>query len=687
MKLALPAASLHGVGPRLGERLGRLGVDSIADLLCLLPQRYEDRTQVRPLGALRPGEKVLIEAKVELAEVAFRGRRSLLCRVTDGTGAITLRFFHFSRGQQEGMRRGVQLRCFGEVRAGRTGLEIIHPEYRAVDADTPPPEPTLTPVYPTTEGLQQQRLRTLAGRALAMLADEPLADYLASRLPADWPSINEAIEFLHRPPRGADTAMLLAGRHPCQRRIALEELLAHRLSLRNAAAGRRRERAVALDRADERTACFVDRLPFELTAGQRSAWREIGTDLGEPVPMYRLLQGDVGSGKTVIAALAALRAASSGCQAAVMAPTELLAEQHQASFSAWFEPLGIETVLLTGSLSAAERRAAQELLASGGAAVAVGTHALFQEAVSFRRLGLVIVDEQHRFGVHQRLSLKRKGERGDIAPHQLVMTATPIPRTLAMTAYADLDCSVVAGLPPGRKPVRTAVMPEHKRGPLVARIAAHCRAGRQAYWVCPLIEESDHVDSSAALALERELTAALPGLSVGLIHGRLKASDKERVMRDFKQARLDVLVATTVIEVGVDVPNATLMVIENTERLGLAQLHQLRGRVGRGPDESDCVLLYKPPLSDLARERLKVLRETNDGFVVAEKDMQLRGPGEMLGTRQTGIVELRVADLARDADLLPTVVRLCDELMTDEPGCVEPLTRRWIRAGTEYAKV
>ena len=687
MKLAQSAVALHGVGPRLGERLARLGVDSIADLLCLVPQRYEDRTAIRPLGGIRPGEKVLIEAKVELAEVAFRRRRTLLCRVTDGTGAITLRFFHFSRGQQEGLRRGVRLRCFGEVRAGRTGLEMIHPEYRAVDTDTPPPEPTLTPVYPTTEGLHQQRLRTLAGRALAMLANEPLVDYLAGRLPVDWPSINEAIEFLHRPPRGADTAMLLAGRHPCQRRIALEELLAHRLSLRNAAAGRRRERAPAFDPADDLVADFLESLPFELTAGQASAWSEIREDLGEPVPMYRLLQGDVGSGKTVIAALAALRAAASGCQAAVMAPTELLAEQHQANLGAWLKPLGIEVVLLTGSLTAAERRAAQEMLASGAAAVAVGTHALFQAAVNFRQLGLVVVDEQHRFGVHQRLSLKRKGESGDVAPHQLVMTATPIPRTLAMTAYADLDCSVVAGLPPGRKPVRTAVMPEQRRGRIVERIAAHCRAGRQAYWVCPLIEESDHVESSAALELERELTEALPGLSVGLIHGRLKAAEKEQVMRAFKQARLDVLVATTVIEVGVDVPNATLMVVENAERLGLAQLHQLRGRVGRGRDESDCVLLYKAPLSEHARERLKVLRETNDGFVVAEKDMQLRGPGELLGTRQTGIMELRVADLARDADLLPMVVRLCDELTTDEPGCVAPLTGRWIRAGAEYAKV
>lgn len=687
MNLGGPVANLQGVGPKLGECLARLGVDSIADLLCLLPQRYEDRTEVRPLGGLRPGEKVLIEANVELAEVVFRGRRSLLCRVTDGTGAITLRFFHFSRGQQQTLSRGVRLRCFGEVRTGRTGLEMIHPEYRTLNADTPPPEPTLTPVYPTTEGLHQQRLRTFAGQALAILADEPLVDYLTGRLPEEWPSINEAIEFLHRPPAGADTAMLLAGRHPCQRRIALEELLAHRLSLRSTAVDRRLERAVALDRAVEPVTCFLERLPFKLTAGQNSAWREIDKDLDRPAPMYRLLQGDVGSGKTVVAALAVLRAAFSGCQAAVMAPTELLAEQHHASFRAWLEPLGIEVVLLTGSMPAAARGAAREAIASGDAAVAVGTHALFQEAVRFRRLALTVVDEQHRFGVHQRLSLKRKGEHGEVAPHQLVMTATPIPRTLAMTAYADLDCSVIAGLPPGRKPVRTTVVQEHRRGRLVERIAAHCRAGRQAYWVCPLIEESDRVDSSAALELERELTAALPGLSVGLIHGRLNSADKERMMREFKRGQVHVLVATTVIEVGVDVPNATLMVVENSERLGLAQLHQLRGRVGRGSEASDCVLLYKAPLSDMARERLTVLRETNDGFVVAEKDMQLRGPGEMLGTRQTGVLELRVADLGRDADLLPRVIRLCDELMTDSPGSVEPLTRRWIRAGAEYAKV
>ncbi|WP_428100390.1 ATP-dependent DNA helicase RecG [Candidatus Rariloculus sp.] len=687
MKLDRPAASLFGVGPRLSEGLARLGVDSIADLLCLLPQRYEDRTRVRPLGGLRPGEKVLIEAEIELAEVAFRRRRSLLCRLTDGTGAITLRFFHFSRSQQESVRRGLRLRCFGEVRAGRTGLEMIHPEYRTVGADALPPQPTLTPVYPTTHGLHQQRLRNLAEQALAMLADEPLVDYLADWLPESWPSINEAIEFLHRPPRGADTVKLLAGRHPCQQRIALEELLAHRLSLRNAAAGMRREYAFALKRADEHVASFLECLPFELTVGQRSAWREIGNDLGEPTPMHRLLQGDVGSGKTVVAALAALRAAASGCQAAVMAPTELLAEQHLVSFRSWFEPLGIEVVMLSGSTTGAARDAALRKMASGAAAVAVGTHALFQEAVRFRRLALIVVDEQHRFGVHQRLSLKRKGERGALAPHQLIMTATPIPRTLAMTAYADLDCSVISGLPPGRTPVRTAVMPEYRRGRLVERVAEHCRAGRQAYWVCPLIEESDLIDSRAALELERELAAALPGLSIALIHGRLKADDKERVMRAFKEARLHVLVATTVIEVGVDVPNATLMVIESSERLGLAQLHQLRGRVGRGRAASDCVLLYKPPLSDMARERLNVLRETNDGFVVADKDMQLRGPGEMLGTRQTGLLQFRVADLRRDADLLPIVIRLSDELMEGYPECVEPLTRRWIKAGREYAKV
>jgi ATP-dependent DNA helicase RecG len=681
-----PAASLAGVGPRLGERLLRLGVETVGDLLCMLPQRYEDRTQIRPLGSLQPGEKALVEGRIELAEVAFRRRRSLLCRLADGTGGLTLRFFHFSRYQQSALAKGARLRCFGEVRAGPTGLEMIHPEYSAAAEAETDGTLTLTPIYPSTEGLQQQRLRRLVDQALSMLAEQPLVDYLAERLPPGWPTINESIPALHNPPRGSDAVQLAMRRHPWQRRIALEELIAHRLSLRRSVLLERQEHAfpIGAAAAAER---LLAALPFRLTPGQSRTWSEIRADLGREVPMHRLLQGDVGSGKTVVAALAALAAAEGGYQATLMAPTELLAEQHFANFAAWLEPLGIQIALLSGSVSGAAREMTLGRIASGAAQIVIGTHALFQQTVDFHRLALVIVDEQHRFGVQQRFKLKQKGTQAGRVPHQLIMTATPIPRTLAMTAYADLDCSVIDGLPAGRKPVQTVVLPEHRRSRLVQRVRDHCAGGRQAYWVCPLIEESDMLDSSAALALERELSAALAGLSVALIHGRMRAAEKEHVMRAFKRAEVDLLVATTVIEVGVDVPNASLMVIENSERMGLAQLHQLRGRVGRGEAASTCVLLYKPPLSELAKQRLQVMRETTDGFVVAQKDLELRGPGEVLGTRQTGVFALRIANLLDDADLLPTVIRVSDEIERDDPSSVAPLVRRWIKVGAEYAKV
>jgi ATP-dependent DNA helicase RecG len=685
--LERPATALAGVGPRLSERLARLGVYTIADVLCLLPLRYEDRTEVRPLGSLEPGQRALVEGSIELAEVAFRRRRSLLCRLADGTGAITLRFFHFSRQQQDALARGVRLRCFGEVRAGPTGLEMIHPEYRSVGAADEAETNTLTPIYPATEGLQQQRLRRLVAQALAALAAEPMVDYLADRLPRDSPSLDEALRSLHAPPRGCDVAALARRRHPWQRRIALEELVAHRLSLRGLASAARQERAYAITAGDGSVERLCAALPFSLTSGQRKAWDEIRADLSRTVPMHRLLQGDVGSGKTVVAALAMLSAPAAGCQAALMAPTELLAEQHFATFGKWLAPLGVDVTLLSGSISGAAREQALGRIANGTARVVIGTHALFQQAVAFGRLALVVVDEQHRFGVAQRLKLMRKGAREQRVPHQLIMTATPIPRTLAMTAYADLDCSVIEELPPGRKPVQTVVLPESRRSELVERVRAHCARGHQAYWVCPLIEESEALDSSAALALERELAAALPGVTVALIHGRLRAADKEEIMRSFKDAKIDLLVATTVIEVGVDVPNASLMIVENAERMGLAQLHQLRGRVGRGQAASTCVLLYKPPLSDVVKERLKVMRETTDGFIVAQKDLELRGPGEVLGTRQTGTFALRIADLLDDADLLPAVIRISDAIEREAPERVAPLVRRWIKAGAEYAKV
>ena len=685
--LERPVATLAGVGPSLATRLARLGVDTLGDVLCLLPQRYEDRTQVVPLGALSPGGKALVEGEIALAEVAFRRRRSLLCRLADRTGSITLRFFHFNAAQERALARGARLRCFGEVRAGPTGLEMVHPEYRVIGSAEAPPGTTLTPVYPATEGLTQQRLRQIAGQVLTLLDREPLQDYLADLLPPDWPPLGDAIASLHRPPQDTDAALLATGKHPWQRRLALEELIAQRLSLRRSSLAARTERAAVLVDDAGLVAKLEASLPFALTAAQRRAIDDVARDVRAGVPMNRLLQGDVGSGKTVVAAAAALLAASAGHQTAVMAPTELLAEQHFTTFARWLDPLGVELVFLSGSQPPAARTGALGALASGRAAIAVGTHALFQQAVHFRRLGLVIVDEQHRFGVEQRLLLINKGDDGTVVPHQLIMTATPIPRTLAMTAYADLDCTVIDELPAGREPIRTVVMPEDRRAKLVERLAAHCKEGHQAYWVCPLIEGSEATESSAATELAVELEAALPELEVGLVHGRLKAAEKEAVMRAFKAGDVDVLVATTVIEVGVDVPNATLMIIENAERMGLAQLHQLRGRVGRGLAASTCVLLYKPPLSEIAAERLRVLRGTGSGFVVAEKDLELRGPGEVLGTRQTGLPELRVANLVRDADLLPQVVALSERLLEQYPERVLPLIRRWIRGTTEYAKV
>jgi ATP-dependent DNA helicase RecG len=529
-------------------------------------------------------------------------------------------------------------------------------------------------------------LRRLVAEALAALAAEPFVDYLADHLPSGLPSINDSIRLLHAPPCDTDVTALTRRRHPAQRRIALEELIAHRLSLRGLANVARSERAYALAALDGGVERIRLALPFALTPAQTKAWDEIRADLSRTVPMHRLLQGDVGSGKTVVAALAMQYACAAGYQAALMAPTELLAEQHLATFARWLAPLGIEITVLSSALSGTARGEALRRIADGTARIVIGTHALFQEAVAFGRLALVVVDEQHRFGVAQRLSLMRKGS-GERAPHQLIMTATPIPRTLAMTAYADLDCSVIDALPPGRKPVQTVVLPEQRRSELVERVREHCARGHQAYWVCPLIEESEALDSQAALQLERELAAALPDMKLGLIHGRLRAAERDGVMRAFKDAKIDLLVATTVIEVGVDVPNASLMIVESAERMGLAQLHQLRGRVGRGHAVSSCVLLYKPPLSDVARERLKVMRETNDGFVVAQKDLELRGPGEVLGTRQTGMFALRVANLLDDSDLLPAVIRISDAIERASPERVAPLVRRWIRTGAEYAKV
>jgi ATP-dependent DNA helicase RecG len=684
-----PVGALRGVGAALAARLGKRGITTISDLLFLLPNRYEDRTRIVKIGALRSGMRAAVEGEIELAEVVFRRRRSLLVRLGDGTGFLTLRFFHFSARQQEQLARGMRLRCFGEVRRGPLGLEIVHPEYRRADApDTQALEGVLTPVYPAIDGIQQGRLRNLTAQALAATGPDELPDWLPAPLQRELklPVLLEALAFVHRPPPDASLELLDAGRHPAQRRLAFEELLAHQIALRELRHELRRDPAWPVAPAGALAAKLLETVGFPLTAAQHRVLREIRADLAVAHPMLRLVQGDVGSGKTIVAAIAALDCVEAGCQAALMAPTELLAEQHAQNFARWLAPLAVQPLLLTGRLTGRARAAALAAAADGSCPIVIGTHALFQEGVQFARLALVVVDEQHRFGVHQRMRLREKGATGRY-PHQLIMTATPIPRTLAMTAYADLDVSVIDQLPPGRTPVQTVVLPDARRGEVVARIRKACVQGRQAYWVCPLIEESELLEAQAAEDTAAALAKALPEVVIGLVHGRMPAPARERTMARFKAGQISLLVATTVIEVGVDVPNASLMVIENAERMGLAQLHQLRGRVGRGTEASSCVLLWHPPLSPLAKERLAVLRHTSDGFEVARRDLELRGPGELLGTRQTGLPQMRIADLMRDADLLPRVQAAAEMMLRSHTANIAPLKRRWIGASTRYGKV
>ena len=685
-----PLTVLTGVGPALDKKLARLDLRRVEDLLFLLPNRYEDRTSLIKIGSLRPGLRCLVSGEVLLAEVVYRGRRNLLVRISDGTGQLTLRFFHFSKQQQAQFQTGVIVSCFGDVRAGPVGLEMVHPEYRILKPDQNPVlSDALTPIYPTTEGVQQGRLRNLASQALGVAKSSPPAELLPEdiRRKYDMPALVDALLYLHQPPPDADLASIDAGRHPCQQRLAFEELLAHYLSLRNLRDIARTAGAAVLNQGTALAARFIDSLPYKLTAAQNRVIDEITSDISTPYPMLRLIQGDVGSGKTVVAAVACLKAIASDVQVAVMAPTELLAEQHWRTFTDWFRPLGIEPAWLSGSQRQAERREALEAIASGTAPIVIGTHALFQEGVTFRRLALVVIDEQHRFGVHQRMALREKGEQGSGHPHQLVMTATPIPRTLAMAAYADLDTSVIDELPPGRQPVQTVAMPETRRDEVIQRVRSSCNSGQQAYWVCPLIEESDVLDYQAAEASYRMLSDALPDLRVGLVHGRMKSAEKDKLMRAFKAGEIHLLVATTVIEVGVDVPTATLMIIENAERMGLSQLHQLRGRVGRGGAQSHCLMLFKPPLGNLARSRLAVLRDTNDGFLVAQRDLELRGPGELLGTRQTGLPQYRIADLARDAELMPKVQVAAESIRRNANTLSDEIVRRWLGDAGRYGKV
>ncbi|WP_024560802.1 ATP-dependent DNA helicase RecG [Franconibacter pulveris 601] len=684
---AVPLSSLTGVGASQSAKLAKLGLHTVQDLLFHFPLRYEDRTQLSTISDLLPGVYATVEAEVLNCNIVFGRKRMMVCQLSDGTGVLTLRFFNFNAGMKNNLAHGRRVLAYGEVKRGQYGAEMIHPEYRVQgDLETTELQETLTPVYPTTEGVRQATLRKLTDQALEVLDTCPVAELLPVELSQGLMSLPEAIRTLHRPPPSLQLTDLESGKHPAQRRLILEELLAHNLSMLALRAGAQRYRALPLDAKDKLKTQFLRSLPFTPTAAQNRVVAEIESDLALDIPMMRLVQGDVGSGKTLVAALAALRAISHGQQVAMMAPTELLAEQHANNFRNWFAPLGIDVGWLAGKQKGKARLAQQEAIANGQVPMVVGTHAIFQEQVQFKNLALVIIDEQHRFGVHQRLALWEKGQQQGFHPHQLIMTATPIPRTLAMTAYADLDTSVIDELPPGRTPVTTVAIPDTRRGDIIDRVRHACtQEGRQAYWVCTLIEESELLEAQAAEATWEELKTSLPELKVALVHGRMKPQEKQAVMLSFKQGDVDLLVATTVIEVGVDVPNASLMIIENPERLGLAQLHQLRGRVGRGAVASHCVLLYKAPLSKTAQVRLQVLRDSNDGFVIAQKDLEIRGPGELLGTRQTGNAEFKVADLLRDQAFIPEVQRIARHIHEYFPEQAAALIERWMPETEKYS--
>lgn len=687
MKLdKIPLDSLKGVGSKMLEKLERLGLATVQDLLFHLPLRYEDRTQVWPIGDLPPGLHGAVEGEIQDTQLVMGRRRMMVCRISDGTGTLTLRFFNFTAAQKNSLAAGRLIRCFGEVRPGKYGLEMAHPEYKLLgEEQAGQTEEALTPVYPTTEGLRQLTLRNLTDQALAQLDLYGVEELLPAGLYPHQIELAAALILLHRPPPSVALPLLESGQHPAQQRLVLEELLAHNLSVLKVRAQAQTQLARALKPAPALVEQLLGALPFKPTGAQSRVVAEISKDLQQSHPMMRLVQGDVGSGKTLVAALAALQAIGNGCQVGLMAPTELLAEQHAINFAKWLEPLGIGVGWLAGKQKGKAREESLAAIKDGSVKMVVGTHAIFQEQVVFQRLALVIIDEQHRFGVHQRLALREKGEREGVHPHQLIMTATPIPRTLAMTAYADLDTSVIDELPPGRTPITTVALPDSRRGDVIERVKLACTEGKQAYWVCTLIEESEVLECQAAEDTAAELQNLLPDLHIGLVHGRMRPVEKQRVMEEFKAGILQLLVATTVIEVGVDVPNASLMIIENPERLGLAQLHQLRGRVGRGAVASHCVLLYHAPLSKTAQSRLGVLRETNDGFLIAQRDLELRGPGELLGTRQTGLADLKIADLVRDQPLIPQVQKMARFLMDRHPSHVEPLIRRWLGLRDHYS--
>jgi len=685
-----PVDRLHGVGKALENKLRGLGISRVKDLLFHFPRRYENRTKINLINSANDRTASLIEGEIKSSSVVFARRRTLMLRVSDVSGDVMVRFFYFNKSQQKAFREGVKVRLFGQIRQGRYAKEMVHPECQTIDPENPPPlEKTLTSIYPTTEGLSQARLRSLIQQALLISENVDLSqeeELLPKELrkSLDLPNLREAIRVIHHPPKGTELFFTSTRNHPAQKRMIFEELLAHQISLKEKRLDRGKHTAPKCGKLQKDTP-LKNRIGFSLTKGQSNAVSEIANDLQSGVPMLRLLQGDVGSGKTVVAAMAASILIEHGFKVVIMAPTELLVDQHHKTFSAWFTD--VEVILLTGKLSERERNLAKSKITNKCPSIIIGTHAVFQKDVVYTNLGLIIVDEQHRFGVGQRLALNQKGNSGELKAHQLIMTATPIPRTLAMAAYADLDISTIKDLPPGRSPVTTAVIPEERRKEVITRISSAVTDGAQVYWVCPLIEESDKIDTESALKTASLLAGEIKSVKVGLIHGRMNEIDKEKIMNNFINGHINLLVATTVIEVGVDVPNASLMIIENAERLGLAQLHQLRGRVGRGKKQSSCLLLYKTPLSEMAEKRLRAIRASSNGFEIAERDMELRGPGELLGTRQAGIAQFKIADLTLDGALIELVEKTAESLLQEQPAVAKKIQERWLADRRDYRYV
>jgi ATP-dependent DNA helicase recG len=682
----VPLTSLSGVGAAIAEKLSRIGINNVQDLLFHLPLRYEDRTRVTPIADIRPESFATIEGFVQHTEVQFGRRPILSVTLSDGTSKIMLKFFNFNAGMKNSLAVGVRVKAFGEIKRGRYMAEIHHPEYQIIRNNQPLElAETLTPIYSTTEGLKQASLRKMTKQALAVLQNVQVTELLPEQYNPHQYSLKEALALLHRPPPSVLAEVLEKGEHPAQKRLIFEELLAHNLAMQQLRLGVKQQYAEPLSYKTDLKQRFLESLPFQPTNAQKRVTEDIERDLAQASPMMRLVQGDVGSGKTLVAALAALTAIDNGKQVALMAPTEILAEQHANNFANWLRPFGIEVGWLAGKVKGKARNTQLEAIKNGDVQMIIGTHALFQESVEFKDLALIIIDEQHRFGVHQRLTLREKGAKADHYPHQLIMTATPIPRTLAMTVYADLDTSIIDELPPGRTPIKTVAISEDRRPEIVQRVYQACKnEKRQAYWVCTLIDESEVLEAQAAAAIAEDLQRALPDLRISLVHGRMKPQEKQEIMAEFKAANIDLLVATTVIEVGVDVPNASLMIIENSERLGLAQLHQLRGRVGRGATASHCVLMYKPPLGKISSKRLQVMRDSQDGFYIAEKDLEIRGTGEILGTKQTGSAEFKVANLMRDRKMIPLVQRYAKQIIVENPPLAEALIKRWLNEKAEY---